>query len=303
MKAAVVAIGTLVFFGRSGAPAAQPSAAPRTIAVAPLATLGSESSSSEIRTAQALVADGVARLDATQVVAHATMLEAVKKARRPELRSCDGAPACLAQLGKLVGTDWVVYGEVGGLGKSQVIYLKLVEVASAREVRTTVLELGGGGAPEQLARAAAVRLLEPVKYRGQLRIQSNIDGASIFVNGELLARSPAKPMALPVGSHALRITHPEYRDFVRFIDIEFDTDSNVDVTLRPYAAVSGDMGRTGTARPLERPTMRHDVQAKTPWYGRWYTVAGGAALLLVTSAVVVGLATDGVDFDREKTVP
>jgi hypothetical protein len=300
LAAAILALAAL-----AGPAAAQPPAAPGAnpparvkVVVAPLATLGAESTSSEMRAAQRLVARGLVLVGSVDVVGHAAMLDAVKKARRPELRACDGDAACLGELGRLVSADYAVYGEVGGLGRAQVVYLKLFDAREPREIRSTVLELGGvvGGSDGE-ARAAATRLLAPARYRGELELESSVRGASIFIDGRLVARSPARPISLAVGSHALRVTHPEYRDFVRFVEIEFGTTAQVAVDLRPYAEVAGDIHRTG--RPIA-PAGRDVGALPTPWYRRWYAVAGGGVLLVVTSAVVVGLATGGLSFDREK---
>ncbi len=150
-------------------------------------------------------------------------------------------------------------------------------------------------------RAAATRLFAPARYVGELVLASNVVGASVYVDGELVARTPSRPVALPVGSHALRVTHPEFRDFVRFVEIGFAGREQVDVQLVPYDAVSGDIRRTGQNGAGD---FGPGGVAPTPWYRRWYTVAGGAAVLVLTSALVVGLVADGgIDFDREKEVP
>jgi len=280
--------------------AAQPPATgPRDrVVVAPLATLGAESSASDVRAAQRLVTRAMASLGSVDLVGHAAILDAIKRARRPQLRACDGDTSCLSDLGGLLDADYAVYGEVGGLGRAQVVYLKLVDVRARSEVRSEVLELGGAGSAETEARAAATRLLAPGRYLGSLVLRSNVRGASIFIDGQLRARSPARPFSLPVGAHALRVTHPEYRDFVRFVDVEFGATAQVEVDLRPYRAVAGDIRRTAAPRPI---AVGPDPGVEpTPWYRRWYAIAGGGALLLVTSAVAVGLATGGLSFDLEK---
>jgi hypothetical protein len=248
------------------------------------------------------VAAGIAALGTVDLVDHDAMLDAVKRARRPELRACDGAVPCLAALGQLVGASYAVHGEVGGLGNAQVVYLKLVDVAAAREVRTTVLELGGARAPEQEARAAATRLVTPSRYVGTVDVVVSVAGASIFIDGEMVSRSPAKPLSMAVGEHALRVTHPEFRDFVRFVDVPFGARTRVDVALAPYDAVSGDIRRTGGGALVATPGPA-TAAGPTPWYLRWYTIAGGAAVLVVGSAIVVGALNSGVDFDREKELP
>lgn len=308
-RAALALIGVMAAAAPAAAqpkprpPAAQPrprSATPRhKMVIAPLATLGSESKAADVRSAQRLVARGIASLGSVDLVDGTAMLDAIRRARRPELRSCDGDLACLVSLGQLMAADYAVFGEVGGLGTAQVIYLKLIDVKAAREVRSTVLELDGTRAADVEARAAATRLFAPARYVGELVLASNVKGASVYVDGDLVARTPASAVSLPVGSHALRVTHPEFRDFVRFVEIGFAGREQVDVQLVPYDAVSGDIRRTG-----------HDDIAggaggvePTPWYRRWYTVAGGAAVLVIASAIVVGLAADEIDFDREREVP
>ncbi len=301
-----IRIALLACMASASAPAAaqppatrSPPPGPRDrVVVAPLATLGAESSASDVRAAQRLVTRAMAALGSVDLVGHAAMLDAVKRVRRPQLRACDGDTSCLSDLGQLLAADYAVYGEVGGLGRAQVVYLKLIDVRARSEVRSEVHELGGAASAEAEARAAATRLLAPGRYLGSLVLDSNVRGASIFIDGELRARSPARPFSLPVGAHALRVTHPEYRDFVRFVDIEFGATARVAVDLRPYRAVAGDIRRTAVPRPI--PVGPDPGVEPTPWYRRWYTIAGGGALLLVTSAVAVGLATGGLSFDLEK---
>jgi PEGA domain len=292
VRAAVVVLALIVASPAAAQPV-RPQAARPKIVVAPLATLGAESSAADVRAAQNLVTRAITELGSVDLVSQPVLLQAIRRARRPELRACDGDATCLADLGQLVGAGYAVYGEVGGLGSAHVVYLKLVDVRERREVRSEVLEMGRSRPAAAEARAAATRLLAPSRYVGHLVLDTSVRGASIFVDGERVSRSPSATLTLAVGSHALRVTHPEYRDFVRFVEIEFGATSRVAVPLQPYRAIAGDIRRQSVSRPAP-------VVDETPWYARWYTIAGAGALLLVTSAVAVGLATGGLDFDLEK---
>lgn len=270
------------------------------VVLSPLATVGVEGSSRGLRRIEGYVGRGLERVDGVSLLSRRATLGAIRKAGRPELKVCDGDPRCLAELGELVGATYTIYGEVGGLGSAQVVYLKLVDVGHARVVRSTTLELGGEQNPVEAAREAATRLLVPGRHVGRLRISVDVKGATIFVDGVQVGRSPARPLELPVGTHALRVTHPEFRDFVRFVDVKFDKEVRVDAPMQQFSIVASDMRRTGGAIGGGGPADRGEEPV--PWYKRWYTIAGAGAVVFVTSAIVAGMLADGIKADREKTV-
>lgn len=250
-----------------------------------------------------LIAAGLAAVPEVDLIGPDRVEQAVRKARRKELRRCDGEVECLARVGELVGATRVVYGEVGGLGDARVVYLKAIDVSGARETASTTLELGTDTtAPEALARAAAFRLLAPDRYQGALALRVDVEGATVYVDGARVTSSPTGSIAVPVGTHALRVTHPEFQDFVRFVDIEFDQTVELPVHLRRYPIVSRDLLHRGGGPGSDGAGSAYDGVAPTPWYRRWYTVAGGTAVVLVGSALLIGVLTDGIDADSEKVV-
>ena len=58
---------------------------------------------------------------------------------------------------------------------------------------------------------AAVRLLDPDKYRGTVHFAIDVTNASVFVNGTKSSLTPKGELSLPVGTQAVRVTHPEYQ--------------------------------------------------------------------------------------------
>jgi hypothetical protein len=293
------ALAALVAVALAAAPAvAEPR---RPLLLAPLATLGSESSAADVKRSEKLLAKALASLDDISLIPTSTALTAIKKAKRNELRACEGEAACLAALGGLVQAELVVYGELGGLGDAQVVYLKLIDVATGREIRSTTLELGSDDR-DSAARAGATRLIAPGRYVGTLTLAKAPDGATVYVDGEKQAGALGSALRLPVGTHAVRVTHPEYRDFVRFIDIGFGEDSHQDVELSPFAVVASDIHRQGGAGRLAASGDAGVVYNPTPWYRRWTTIAGAGAVVFIGSAIVFGALAGGVDADREKPV-
>ena len=283
---------------------AAPVAAQKTVVLAPLATLGTEAKSKDTK---AIEDSLVAGLEASgfKVQAGSDVLRAIKKAKKPALRTCDGNVACLVELGKLVSTDYVVFGEVGGLGDVQIVYLKAVDTSSGKELSSTTLEVGGSKQLAAESIAAGFRLLAPGRYVGRLVLKVDTDDAVIYVDGEKVAKSPSAPIDLSVGTHAVRVTHPEYRDFVRFVDLDFDANSDVEVNLQRFPIVSSAMvghgAGNGTSAPIDGGVIDGGVEP-TPWYRTWWATASFAAGIVITSAIIVAIIADGIDADREKIV-
>jgi len=240
--------------------------ADRVVAVAPLSTLGAEDRSASTRQLTAQIEAALATLPGTRVIGAAAVSDAIKKAKKPQLKVCERDIACLAELGRLVGAAVVIDGEVGGLGDSKVVYLGATDVTTGKELRSTTLSVGSktddtGGAP-----GAAVRLLEPERYRGTVRFAIDVGGAVVYVNGSRAALKNNE-LSLPVGTQAVRITHPEYRDFVRFIDVPYGRTLEVPVGLTQYRAVQHDI----QGRPINSDRINY---VDPPWYRRWYVYGG-----------------------------
>lgn len=262
---------------------AQPvAAASRVVALAPLTTLGTEDTSVSTKKLMSQLEAALGALPATKVVTAAQVSDAIKRAKKPQLKVCERDPTCLGELGKLVGATIVIDGEVGGLGESKIVYLAATDATTAKELRSTTLSVGtkedSGGGPT----GAAVRLLEPDRYRGILRFVIDAKGATVYVNGSKAVLGPKNEIALPVGTQAVRVTHPEYRDFVRFIDVPYDHTTDVSVGMTAYPIIKHDL----QGKPINRDTVQY---IDPPWYRRPLTVVGGSILLTAAVAVVVGV--------------
>jgi hypothetical protein len=257
--------------------------AERVVAIAPLSTLGAEDTSAGTRQLIGQIETAVAALPGTRVVRAQQVSDAIKKARRPQLRACEGDAACLGELAGLVGAQIVISGEVGGLGDSRVVYLAATE--NGKELRSTTLAVGAAGVRDDAggARGAAVRLLDPDGYRGTIRFAIDVTGATVYVNGSKIPLSPAGEVALPVGAQAVRVTHPEYHDFVRFIDVPFGKTTDVAVDMQQYPIIRHDL----LGKPIDRDRIDY---VDPPVWRRWYVVGPAAVGLAIVTAVVVGYA-------------
>ncbi len=276
--AAISAFAWLAHADKAPAPAPPPAA--KLVALAPLATLDAEDTSAPIKKLTAQLEAAVGTLPGLRVISAATVAEAIKKAKKPQLRACEGDASCIAELGKLVGAQLVIAGQIGGLGDSKIVYLNVTDVGTAKELRSTTLALGKQE-DASAATGAIVRLLDPARHRGTLHFAIDVSsGTTVYVNGSRVKLDGKAELSLEVGTQAIRVTHPEYRDFVRFIDVPFGKTVEVTVGMTQYPIVRRDI----QGNPISRDKQ---VVVDPPFYRRWYVVGGGALLLTIISAAVV----------------
>jgi len=253
---------------------AQTAWADRVVALAPFSTLGAEDKSPATKKLLSQIEQAVAALPGTKVVTAQQVTDAITKAKKPQLKTCEGDETCVAELGKLVGANVVVTGEVGGLGDSRVVYLGATDVGAIKELRSTTLAVGA----KDSAQSAAVRLLDPDRYRGTVHFTIDAPGATVYVNGTK-AQLTNGEVALPVGTQAVRVTQPQYRDFVRFVDVQYGQRTEVPVAMQNYGTIEHDI--------KGKPTnLDHITYVDPPLWRRWY-VTGPAVLVL---AIGTGIA-------------
>jgi len=264
--------------------AAVPARADRVVALAPLSTLGAEDKSAATKQLTLQIEQALGAVQGTKVITAAAVSAAADKAKRPQLKTCEDDISCTAELGKLVGAQIVVTGQVGGLGDSKVIYLGATDVATAKVLRSTTLEIGKTTDTSGPA-GAAVRLLDPDRYKGVVHLAIDVNNAKVYINGSQATPSAKGELLLPVGTQAIRVTNPEYHDFVRFVDVTYGKTTEVQVGMQQYPIIYKDVKGL--------PTSRDKVEyVDPPVWRRWYVVAP----VVIAIGVVVGVLAYRPDF-------
>lgn len=205
--------------------------------------------------------------------------------RSRSLRRCEGADRCLAAIGRRLRARLIVSGTLASLGDHYVVTLKVVSTRSGRSVRRVSVPLQGEKVQLiEAVRVAAYRLLRPEALKGAVQLLVNMPGAVIYVDGKRIGVSPLRSAitGLSVGDHRLRITHPDFADFIRTVKVRFQKTRLVKVRLIQPKVVPSRSAPSGPLPPQvkDRPT---------PFYARWWfwTIVGAVA---VGAGAAVGLA-------------
>jgi hypothetical protein len=228
-------------------------------------------------------------------VANLTPAGKLSGPRRADARLETQPAARALALGKELGAARAVAVEATPLGDGIIVYLQALELPAGRALASTTVSLTGGIARKaddrDAMRAALVRVLDPAHYTGRLEVRLDVQGAIVEVDGRVV---PAGTVELPVGTHALRVTHPAYHDFLRFLDVEFDKTLPVAVNLAAYPLAEGEM------------TERHRrglpvVRRAVPWWRTWWALTLAGVALTGTTVGVVWLARPWLDHGDSST--
>jgi stage V sporulation protein SpoVS len=186
------------------------------------------------------------------------------KSAAKAITSCEGVVTCLLEVVGALGWDAFVVGNIAGLGDDRVINLKLIDVRGGGEVRRMSVKASGdeSGLVRQM-RVAAITLLAPEQLVGVLDLRCDQKGVLIALDGAAIGTTPLAQTkrAVPVGRHAIEATGDGLVSFTTLVDVEYESDIRVDISL---------------------PVNSVFVGGDTPFRGRWWTWAiGGAGLLSV----------------------
>jgi hypothetical protein len=189
-------------------------------------------------------------------------------AANPELQNCTGEVGCLVRVGRNLGVDRVISGNVGGLAGSYVVNLKIVDVAAGKELQQIQEPISGD--PDQLieaVRVAAYGLVAPERLRGAVAVLADQPKADVFLDGKHVGKTPLPTLrALKVGVHVVRVSKGGYTDVIQRVQVRFQKTAQVVVKLQT---------------PKHKGQQKREIDANRPypWYTRWWfwTAVGVAA--------------------------
>ncbi len=229
------------------------------------------------------------RLAGRDLPTHREVMRALRSSRK--LRRCAGANKCLAAIGKKLGVDLVVTGNVAALGDSYVINIKVVNVQTGEQQGDPISSQPLRGSPDQLieaVRSAAYTLLAPDQVRGSIMVLTDMVGASVKLDGQQRAVTPLTgPITdLRPGEYELSVEADGYIPFKKKVRVRFQKTTRVVVRLAPEKTEES---------PVVAPVVIKKRPAPKRWYSStWFYVGAGVAAAILGGYVGYKLAHDPV---------
>ncbi len=187
---------------------------------------------------------------------------------------------CFARLARAVDARHAIGGRVARAGDRLLVQLVLVDVQSAGALRREERSAGDASGLLDAAGEATVALLQPLlsERSGFLRVDANVPGAQITLNGERLAQRAGQVFPVAAGPHVVKAS----------LDGFYPT--AVDVSVRPEQVTGVQL----TLVPAPETVKAYQSQANLLRSSAWIT--GGLA---VAAGVASGLFYDQASQNRE----
>ena len=150
---------------------------------------------------------------------------------------CDGElPACMAQAGKTLGADKLLYGTIKKApGKNNVtVALKLLDVKTAvveKFVNDTVSKRELAASNVNAVAARWFGQLVEIEAKPTLTVTSDPSGANVSVDGQSSGRTPLTLRDLSAGPHTVTVTMAGRQPFSRTVDLRPGAAQDVVATL------------------------------------------------------------------------
>jgi hypothetical protein len=135
--------------------------------------------------------------------------------------------------------------------------------------------------------------MPPPPPRQFLLIAANTDGAEVRVDGEPVGETPLAPVELDPGQHVVQVAREGVGAENRTIQMRPGQDLRINVDFDPESSAA-----EGTRYDWETGELVQEEE-ETPWYLRWYTIAGASAVVVAGVVVAIVLATGDDESPRD----
>ncbi len=180
-------------------------------------------------------------------------MEAIFDEMKFQLSGC-ASEECVVQAGQLLGAEKMLYGSVGHLGNFFTLELMILDVETGSIEQTCSYEVQGDigkllkGAEEALSKLLDLEYSGDISsgvnqptsnpmqsaftgIGGRLDIETSPTGASVFLDGEELGKTPLTKQNIRPGPHVLLLRLQNYQDYSQSIQMESGEIEKVDCSM------------------------------------------------------------------------
>lgn len=211
----------------------------------------------------------------------------------------DEGRACMANIGRELNADRLIYGKVERRDGGYQVSLKLLNVETRAMERSTsdVIPAGDNNPPainNKWSRLLYNRLTG-IPEEGNLTVQANAGQGAVYIDGEMatgLKGGRAQISGLAEGEHTVAVEAKGYRRYEAEVTITAGETVGLDVDLEPESSSGGVVGLGGGGKvgKSERP----GGTARILFWTTVVTTVAGAGAVTVTGLQVRGLEDDKV---------
>ena len=201
------------------------------------------------------------------------------------------ARGCMADIGKELKAERLIYGKIERRKDSYQVTLKLLNVGNRKMERSTtdVIAINDSTDVDKWSRRLFNRL-SGLPDEGTLMVKANVDRGTVYVNGEPkgeLSGGTAQIMGLPEGKHEVRVESDGNSAFTSEVTIEAGHTAELTVNLAP-------MDSKG---PIDKGETRPGGTERMLFWTTAVLTAGGAA-----GFTIFGLKMQTAEKDKEDAI-
>lgn len=190
---------------------------------------------------------------------------------------------CLGKAADQFDADFLVFGKIEEVGGSSRVSVRLFDAAKGRYVGSFRRVITKLEEPYDAFRSEVGSLLGPDggSPGTVLQVRSNVEGATVQVDGEAVGQTPLDREGLEPGRHQVRVEADDHESWNTEVDLERDSTVQIRATLRPVesegraASQQGDSSGDVPAAP--GPADRGS--SSVAQWGPWVAIGAGAVAL------------------------
>jgi TolB-like protein len=184
---------------------------------------------------------------------------------------CSEEMTCLAEIGGALGVDLIVTGSLGKVGDTFIINLQLMNIKSVQvEARVSQTVKGQEDELINAIKKLAEKLLKGVEAAREpagIKLQSNVNGATVIMDGRELGTTPLAPiMDIVPGKHTLKVSKDGYMPW----------ESTIDLSAGETTTLSSNLVEIGKERVAEKPVAV--ASEKDEGIPLWVWIVGGVVI-------------------------